>query len=75
MSTPAAASDRPTLRSFWQDLPREGQLLLSIVVFEFLGTGHAGSDYLDVIVRCGHEREGVQEIGRASCRERVSVVV
>jgi MFS family permease len=28
-----------TLRSFWQDLPREGQLLLSIVVFEFLGTG------------------------------------
>ena len=28
-----------TLRSFWHDLPREGQLLLSIVVFEFLGTG------------------------------------
>jgi MFS family permease len=28
-----------TLRSFWHDLPREGRLLLSIVVFEFLGTG------------------------------------
>jgi len=28
-----------TLRSFWHDLPREGQLLLSIVVIEFLGTG------------------------------------
>jgi MFS family permease len=27
------------LRSFWQDLPREGKLLLSIVVFEFVGTG------------------------------------
>jgi MFS family permease len=28
-----------TLTSFWHDLPREGRLLLSIVVFEFLGTG------------------------------------
>src|SRR3954453_20912883 len=28
-----------TLRSFWHDLPREGKLLLSIVVFEFIGTG------------------------------------
>lgn len=30
---------RPTLASFWHDLPREGKLLLSVVVFEFLGTG------------------------------------
>lgn len=30
---------RPSLASFWQDLPREGKLLLSVVVFEFLGTG------------------------------------
>lgn len=29
----------PTLISFWRDLPREGKLLLSVVVFEFLGTG------------------------------------
>jgi MFS family permease len=29
----------PTLRSFWHDLPREGKMLLSIVVVEFLGTG------------------------------------
>jgi CelD/BcsL family acetyltransferase involved in cellulose biosynthesis len=26
---------------------------------EFLGTGHAGSDYLDVIVRSGHEQAGL----------------
>ena len=37
MSTTAGA--RPTLASFWHDLPREGKLLLSIVVFEFIGTG------------------------------------
>jgi MFS family permease len=28
-----------TLRSFWYDLPREGRMLLSIVVVQFLGTG------------------------------------
>ena len=28
-----------TVRSFWHDLPREGKLLLSVVVFEFIGTG------------------------------------
>jgi MFS family permease len=28
-----------TLRSFWLDLPREGRMLLSIVVVQFLGTG------------------------------------
>lgn len=33
------ASPPPTLRSFWHDLPREGKLLLSVVVFEFIGTG------------------------------------
>lgn len=36
MSTKAA---RPALRDFWQDLPREGKLLLSVVAFEFIGTG------------------------------------
>ncbi|MDQ6688683.1 MAG: MFS transporter [Actinomycetota bacterium] len=30
---------RPSLASFWHDLPREGKLLLSVVVFEFIGTG------------------------------------
>src|SRR3954466_13173864 len=41
MSSTAAspAPDRPTLASFWHDLPREGKLLLSVVVFEFIGTG------------------------------------
>lgn len=38
MSSTAAPS-RLTLRSFWHDLPREGKLLLSVVVFEFIGTG------------------------------------
>jgi MFS family permease len=37
MSTPPLG--RPTLASFWHDLPREGKLLLSVVVFEFIGTG------------------------------------
>ncbi|GAB3249566.1 MFS transporter [Nocardioides dilutus] len=27
------------LRAFWRDLPREGRMLLSIVVIEFVGTG------------------------------------
>ena len=36
MSTSAS---KPTLASFWHDLPREGRLLLSVVVFEFIGTG------------------------------------
>lgn len=30
---------RPTLADFWRDLPREARLLLSVVVFQFLGTG------------------------------------
>ena len=37
-TTPTAPA-RPTLGSFWHDLPREGKLLLSVVVFEFIGTG------------------------------------
>jgi hypothetical protein len=35
----AAAHDRPSLASFWSDLPREGMLLLSTVAVETLGTG------------------------------------
>ena len=38
-TTTAPQPPRPTLASFWRDLPREGRLLLSVVVFEFLGTG------------------------------------
>jgi CelD/BcsL family acetyltransferase involved in cellulose biosynthesis len=37
---------------------------------EFLGTGHAGSDYLDLIVRAGHERDGLQAIARAIKAEK-----
>ena len=33
------SSTRPTLASFWLDLPREGKLLISTVVFSSLGTG------------------------------------
>jgi len=29
---------------------------------EFLGTGQAGSDYLDLIVRCGHEADALRSI-------------
>ena len=37
MST--AVSPRPTLSSFWHDLPREGRLLLSTVIVDALGIG------------------------------------
>jgi MFS family permease len=37
MST--TTSPRPTLRSFWEDLPREGRMLLSIVALQFIGSG------------------------------------
>ena len=37
MTSPAPA--RPTLASFWSDLPREGKFLLSTVAIETLGTG------------------------------------
>ncbi|WP_395659960.1 MFS transporter [Nocardioides sp.] len=39
MSTTPTRDPKPTLASFWHDLPREGKLLLSVVVFEFIGTG------------------------------------
>ena len=35
----ATTTPSPGLSSFWRDLPREGRLMLSIVVLEFLGTG------------------------------------
>jgi MFS family permease len=35
----ATTSSAPGLGGFWRDLPREGRLMLSIVVLEFLGTG------------------------------------
>ena len=31
---------------------------------EFLGTGHAGSDYLDLIVRCGHEPDALRSVAQ-----------
>lgn len=36
---PSRADAKPRLRDFWDDLPREGRMLLSIVVLEFLGSG------------------------------------
>ena len=35
----ATTTSSPGLSGFWRDLPREGQLLLSIVAIQFLGTG------------------------------------
>jgi MFS family permease len=34
-----ATTNRPGFSSFWHDLPREGKMLLTVVVFEFIGTG------------------------------------
>ena len=39
MSTAHPKPYRPPLSSFWNDLPREGRLLLSVVAFQFIGTG------------------------------------
>jgi MFS family permease len=35
----AITTSSPGLSGFWRDLPREGRLMLSIVVLEFFGTG------------------------------------
>jgi MFS family permease len=35
----STTTPRPSIASFWNDLPREGKLLLSVVAFEFIGTG------------------------------------
>jgi CelD/BcsL family acetyltransferase involved in cellulose biosynthesis len=40
---------------------------------EFLGTGPAGSDYLDVIVRYGHEGDGLQAIVAALEQQRATL--
>jgi len=40
---------------------------------EFLGTGHAGSDYLDVIVRDGYEAEALDALASALGSERLSL--
>ncbi|RNL77333.1 MFS transporter [Nocardioides marmorisolisilvae] len=34
-----STTERPSIASFWHDLPREGRLMLSVVAFEFIGTG------------------------------------
>jgi MFS family permease len=39
MARTAAVDGRPTLRSFWSDLPREGKFLLSTIIIDFIGTG------------------------------------
>jgi len=45
--------------------PRSLSRLLPWPSLEFLGTGIAGSDYLDVIIRRGHEREGLAAVADA----------
>ena len=40
---------------------------------EFLGTGNAGSDYLDVIVRIGHQREGVRALADTIRQEHAAL--
>lgn len=40
---------------------------------EFLGTGEAGSDYLDLIVRRDHEPEAVEALARFMAEQRLTV--
>ncbi|RNL66153.1 MFS transporter [Nocardioides marmoriginsengisoli] len=35
----STSTTRPALSAFWHDLPREGKLMLSVIAFEFIGTG------------------------------------
>src|SRR3954465_15368985 len=46
---------RPPLSSFWHDLPREGRLLISTVVFQSIGTGLV----LPFMVAYLHEVRGI----------------
>lgn len=39
MAVSTSPPSRPTLSSFWRDLPREGKLLMSTVIFSAVGTG------------------------------------
>ena len=39
LSVTSPARDRPSLASFWNDLPRDGKFLLSTVAIETLDTG------------------------------------
>ena len=66
------AADRPpTLASFWHDLPREGQLLLSVVVFQFLGTGLV----LPFLVVYLHEIRGLRAQRRRAAARRSGPLV
>ncbi len=56
----APLARRPARASFGHAFP----------VLEFLGSGHVGSDYLDVIARAGHAREAVQALAEGLRRER-----
>jgi CelD/BcsL family acetyltransferase involved in cellulose biosynthesis len=40
---------------------------------EFLGTGHAGSDYLDLIVRAGRETDAIREIARFLATQKMTL--
>jgi CelD/BcsL family acetyltransferase involved in cellulose biosynthesis len=42
---------------------------------EFLGTGHAGSDYLDLIVRRGRDSEALHAIGEFIANERQTLML
>jgi CelD/BcsL family acetyltransferase involved in cellulose biosynthesis len=42
---------------------------------EFLGTGHAGSDYLDLIVRRGRDSEALHAIGQFVANERQTLML
>jgi cation diffusion facilitator CzcD-associated flavoprotein CzcO/CelD/BcsL family acetyltransferase involved in cellulose biosynthesis/predicted ATP-grasp superfamily ATP-dependent carboligase len=47
--------------------------VLPVRSLEFLGTGSVGSDYLDLIVRRGRERDAVEALGEYLVREQLMV--
>jgi CelD/BcsL family acetyltransferase involved in cellulose biosynthesis len=51
--------------------PRRIRRLIPFRVLEFLGTGSVGSDYLDVIVRAGREREASSALADGLARQQL----
>ena len=53
--------------------PRRLSRLVPFRAVEFLGTGSVGSNYLDLIVRRGREREALEALARRLARARLGV--
>jgi hypothetical protein len=70
------ASEFLTLRDRWNDLLRSSRSDNPLDWFsrlEFLGTGEAGSDYLDLIIRRGYEPDAIDALALFMAEQRLTV--